>query len=219
MRDGNTAGLAQRIGVGMWLAIGAALAVLAVQTVLMTAETTIVTELGAAAEAEQEAAMPLLPTASPNMLLCSGSDCPVRTTPRGTTEASTGDSTEAPADTSTGGDSTRRSPVTPASIPADGSALGCPDVGISGSVEITDAVAPCSDAIEALKATCTFNVSSLGYGGESEVLSDTAPAERGQSVSVAASAQDVETMEGAVLEQFNCPGGTTLTTRRGVYVE
>lgn len=220
MRDGNTVGLGQRVGVGIWLALGATLAFLAVQTVLVTAEATIVTDLGAPSEAgldsDSAESAPILPVAALAAECGSGSECADGTTTNGTTTNGTTETSSGEEPTE---ESTAETAVTPAEIPPDGEALACPAVGISGSVEITDAVAPCSDAIEALKATCSFNVSTLGYGDESEELSGTAPAERGQSVDVSASARDVETMEGAVLEQYDCPGGETLTTRRGVYVE
>lgn len=219
MRDENTAALGQRVGVGIWLALGATLAFLAVQTVLVTGEATIVTDLGAPSEAGLDSGeadtTPVLPIASLAAECGTGSECADGATTNGTTDGA-GEDTGA-TETSTGEDATEETvepAVTPATIPADGSALICPDAGTNGGPgEVSfSQVNPCSAEIEALKATCTFIRADLGYGPTTiEISTDSFGV--GSTVTISEPTQTIINNEGAVFEMYDC-SGTDVTFKR-----
>ncbi len=209
MRDGEArAELGQRVGIGGWLIVGLALAVLAFQTTLISAETVNTSELGAstALAPNTQSVTPQLPAATPNLVACNeGSNCP-----SGPTNGTTPVTAPVPV-------------VAPAEIPANGDALPCGQNGGAGiastgsaGVLIFSDVDPCDADVEALKAMCTFTISTLGYGNSDLTLSTSTPLATGDTAEVSVDA--VGSTESKVFEQFDC-NGTTVTVARDVYVD
>lgn len=205
MRDGTRAALGQRVGVGMWLAIGLVLALLAFQTTLVSSQT-IESNIGAGAAPAQAAAdiaAPQLPDLAPGQTCTPGSsECPpiapvVPVVP-----------TPLPPPPPPG--------VTPIVPPPDGSAIPC-----GGTTGIADTatglrftqVDDCTPEVEALLATCTITQVDFGIGPASILISMDSELAVGDTVTTTATVVDVQGTESRVFEQYECAGETVTIGR------